>query len=130
MKYEVVGIDHIFICPKDWKKSMGFWRDTLELKVQDDWSDREYHGAAMTLGESRVTLAEPEESRDKEVGFRVEQGRPYVYLRVTGLDALLERLKKEGVEILSGPVALHWGPRLVSVRDPDGIAVMLVEWAG
>jgi catechol 2,3-dioxygenase-like lactoylglutathione lyase family enzyme len=126
--YAIEGIDHVFFCTQGWDRTMGFWRDALGLEVQQDWSHGDYHGAALTLGDARVTLADAEEERDGEVGFRVEPGRPHLYLKVRGLDALTEALKAKGYEHLSGPVAMHWGPQVSAFRDPEGVPVMFVEW--
>lgn len=127
-EFFVKGIDHVFICTKDWKNSMNFWRDMLGLDVIDDWSSGNYHGASLQLGKSRVTLAEQEKERDDEVGFKVQHGTPYLYINVNGLDNLIESLRLKGVKILGEPTKLHWGPRMAAVQDPEGIPVMFVEW--
>lgn len=125
--FEVKGIDHVFVCSGKWQASMRFWRDVLGLEVLQDWSSGDYHGAAMKLGAERLTVAEGEVERDQEVGFRVEQDRPYLYFRVQGLDALVDHLRRKGIKILGGPVKLHWGPRMASAESPDGFPVMFVE---
>jgi catechol 2,3-dioxygenase-like lactoylglutathione lyase family enzyme len=126
--YEVEGIDQIFIAPKDWEKSLQFWRDGLGLEVAHDWSTGDYHGATLHCGEARITLADPEPERDEEAGFPILQGRPYVYLKVKGLDAMVEDLRERGIEVISGPLDAHWGPRQATVRAPAGLYVLLLEY--
>ena len=48
-------------------------------------------------------------------------------MKVKGLDALVTHLKSKNVPILGGPVKVHWGPQIVTVRDPEGVPVMFVE---
>ncbi len=74
-------------------------------------------------------LEDQEKIRDEELGFPIEPGKPYLYVKVKGLDALVTHLKSKNIPVLSGPIELHWGPRMASVKDPDGVPVMFVEWA-
>ena len=106
---------------------MGFWRDALSMEVAADWSDKEHGAAALKFGDSHIVVAGHEEARDKEVGFPVKPGQTYLYVKVKGLDALVAHLKSQKIEILSGPVKVHWGPRIASVKDPDGVPVLFVE---
>ena len=48
--FEILGLQHILICPRDWDESMRFWRDALGMPVAADWSDKD-HGAAALQGE-------------------------------------------------------------------------------
>lgn len=44
---------------------------------------------------------------------------------VADVDAVVQRLGREGVETLIAPVDQPWGERLAYVRDPEGNTVML-----
>ena len=125
--FEILGLQSVLICPSDWDSSMRFWRDTLGMEVAADWSDNGHGAAALKLGGSHIIVAGQEERRDEEVGFPVDNGKLYIYLKVRGLDALLAYLKSENIPILGGPVQLHWGPRMATVKDPEGVPVMFVE---
>ncbi|RVU28089.1 VOC family protein [Streptomyces antnestii] len=58
-------------------------------------------------------------------------GAVHVAVDVTGLDALLTRVREEGVAVLSEPIVAGDGPlegcRVVYVLDPDRVRVELVE---
>ncbi|MFJ8112402.1 VOC family protein [Streptomyces sp. NPDC096132] len=58
-------------------------------------------------------------------------GSVHLAVDVTGLDALLARVRAEGVTVLSEPITAGAGPlegcRLVYVLDPDRVRVELVE---
>ena len=125
--FEILGQELILVCPSDWNKSMGFWRDALGMEVAADWSDDDHGAAALKFGDSHIVVAGHEEARDKEVGFSVEPGQTYLYVKVKGLDALVAHLKSQNIEILGGPVKTHWGPRIASAKDPDGVPVLFVE---
>ena len=127
--FEILGQEFLLVCPEDWHNSMRFWRDALGLEVASDWSDDRHHGVALKLGGTHVVLSDQEKIRDEELGFPIEPGMPYLYVKVKGLDALVEHLKSKNIPVLSGPLELHWGPRMASVKDPDGVPVMFVEWA-
>lgn len=123
----VKKLDHLFICPAEWSRTMAFWRDTLGLPVLQDWSSESYHGASLALGESRITIAEHEPERDEELGFQVRTGQPYIYLHVGDIDAVAKRLAHLRHPNVGPVKELHWGPRMLTLRDPDGIPVMLLE---
>jgi len=125
--FEIIGIHSVLVCPKDWDASMRFWRDALGLEVAADWSDDEHGAAALKFGDSHVIVAERETPRDAEVGFRLEPGRTYLYVRVRGLDALVSHLRSNHAVEVHGPVQLHWGPRLATARDPDGTPLLFIE---
>lgn len=125
--FEILGTQSMLVCPRDWDRSMSFWRDALGLEVAADWSDESHGAAALKFGDSHVIVAGPDGQRDAEAGFPIEHGKLYLYVQVRGLDALVAHLKDKGITILGGPVRLHWGPRMVSARDPEGMPVLFLE---
>ena len=125
--FEILGVQYVLLCPKDWDGSMHFWRDVLGLEVAADWSDESHGAAALRLGRFHVIVAGQEEIRDQDVGFSMEPGKYYLYVNVKGLDALVTHLQSKNVPILSGPVKVHWGPKIATVKDPEGAPVMFVE---
>jgi predicted enzyme related to lactoylglutathione lyase len=54
------------------------------------------------------------------------QGLDHVAFLVTGLDAMLERLRRAGVKVLAGPYAFD-DTRAAMIEDPDGLSIELVE---
>ena len=83
---------------------VGLRSDTAELAVtHTDWA-RDHYG--MEIGD----------------GPRFEM---YVY--VDHLDAMVERLQGNGVEVLRAPAVMPWGERIATVLDPDGNPVALCD---
>ena len=123
-KFEILGLRYVLLCPKDWDRSLHFWRDVLGLEVAADWSDDSHGATALRLGSSHLIVAGQEDIRDKDLGFPMEPGQYYIYVQVKGLDALVTHLKSKNVPILGDPVKVHWGPRIATVRDPEGMPVL------
>ena len=125
--FQIIGMQSLFVCPRDWDTSIRFWRDTLGLEVAADWSDDGHGAAALRFGDAHVIVAGEEEQRNKDFGFPVESGKLYMYVQVEGLDALAANLRSKHNLEIHGPVQLHWGPRMVAVQDPEGVPIMFVE---
>ncbi|MGW2178464.1 VOC family protein [Streptomyces sp. NPDC001732] len=49
---------------------------------------------------------------------------------LAGIEAEEKRLRAEGVEITMPLREEPWGERLFQVKDPNGVVVQFVEWAG
>jgi catechol 2,3-dioxygenase-like lactoylglutathione lyase family enzyme len=82
------------------------------------------NSAVFRFGETLVNLLQANQakslvapatvaSRDAGVRFQFTLG-------VGDVDAMCERLKAQGVELLNGPMDRPWGIRTASFRDPGG----------
>jgi uncharacterized glyoxalase superfamily protein PhnB len=82
------------------------------------------NSAVFKFGETLVNLLQANQakplvapatvaSRDAGVRFQFTLG-------VGDVDAMCERLKAQGVELLNGPMDRPWGIRTASFRDPGG----------
>ena len=76
--FEILGMQSLLLSPRDWERSMGFWRDALGLQVAADWSDEGHGAAALEFGDKHVIVAGPEGERDAEAGFPIEPGKLYI----------------------------------------------------
>jgi lactoylglutathione lyase len=54
------------------------------------------------------------------VGGRGTPARMMLTLAVDDVDAVAERLRAQGVELLNGPMDRPWGPRTITFADPSG----------
>ena len=65
-----------------------------------------------------------------------QTGGSHLGFYVDSIDAVMDRLREAGTELLSKPVAIQFGPykgrggRSVLFRDPDGINLQLMEITG
>ncbi|MEY9211718.1 VOC family protein [Thermobifida halotolerans] len=83
--------------PGDAPTYVGLRRGSAELAVVDAAQARDRYG------------------RGPEDGVRFE-----MFVFVAEVDAVVERLREEGVPVLRGPADMPWGERVAYVADPDG----------
>ncbi|VAW51630.1 Gb/AAD55473.1 [hydrothermal vent metagenome] len=119
----VSAIDHCSLIIADTEKALEFYRDILELEVNDSRPDLGYPGAWLQVGETQIHLLQvpnPYSTDSKpEHGGRDH----HVALKVRDLDRLVQRLEAAGLDYSkskSGRAALF-------CRDYDGNTIELVE---
>ena len=62
----------------------------------------------------------PELITPAPVGGRDTPARMMLTLQVDDVDAVCERLRALGMELLTGPMTRPWGPRTAAFADPSG----------
>lgn len=117
----VIGIGGIFLRCKDVERSRAWYSKHLGISLESWGAQFNYiddpHPEAYSLlsfFKNDASYFEPSTS-----GFMLN-------LRVADLDALVEELKKEGVELVGEPVAEEYG-KFAWVLDPDGNKIELWE---
>ena len=119
----VSAIDHCSLIVADSEKALEFYRDILELEVNDSRPDLGYPGVWLQIGVMQIHLLQVPNpySADKQPEHG---GRDHhVALKVRDLDIIIQRLDAAGFEYSkskSGRAALF-------CRDHDGNAIELVE---
>ena len=114
------AVEAITLFVEDLESASAFYQQVFELPVMfsDDSS------AVFKFGDTLVNLLKTSEapelvepatvaSRDGGVRFQFTLG-------VDDVDAMSERLKERGVQLLNGPMDRPWGIRTASFRDPGG----------
>lgn len=109
------GTAVVWLPVTDMQRSRSFYRDTLSLEeVRDggDWVELDANGLHIGLNATES----PDGNGGGVIAFQPEGG----------LDATVEQLRSEGVEI-AGDVSEHpWG-RVATFKDPDGNHLQLYE---
>ena len=114
------AIAAITLFVEDLDEAKRFYREVFELPVtfEDD------NSAVFTFGDTMINLLKTSEApglvEPAIVGDRNAGVRFQFTLGVSDVDAMCERLKERGVEILNGPMDRPWGIRTASFRDPGG----------
>jgi lactoylglutathione lyase len=114
------GIAAITLFQEDLATARRFYEEVFGLDVhfEDD------NSAVFKFGETLVNLLAAGEApglvTPANVAARESGVRFQFTLRVDDVDAVCERLKGRGVEILNGPIDRPWGIRTASFRDPGG----------
>jgi catechol 2,3-dioxygenase-like lactoylglutathione lyase family enzyme len=105
---------------EDLEAAKRFYREVFELPVvfEDD------NSTVFKFGETVVNLlktseapglVEPATVATRDAGVRFQ-----FTLAVDDVDAICEKLKERGLELLNGPMDRPWGIRTASFRDPGG----------
>ena len=142
----ILGLDHVSVTTGDIARSLAFYRDLLELPVRSvgeltgDEIDRitgvsgaRLLSADLELGRGQVLELLEYVGADGGTALPPERpGSGHIGLTVDDVDAIHDKLVDAGWEVRSQPVELtepgDWfGARCMTVLDPDGVTVELVE---
>ena len=142
----ILGLDHISITTGDIARSLAFYRDLLGLPVRSvgELSGDEVEritgvpgarllSADLDVGRGQVLELLEYVGSEDGVALAVERpGAGHIGLTVDDVGRLHRNLVDAGVTVKSAPVKLtepgDWfGVRCMTVLDPDGVAVELVE---
>ncbi len=111
----VHGTAVVWLPVSDVQRSMSFYRDQLGLKQVhsgDDWAELDANGLHVGLNATE----RPGGDGGAVIAFQPEGG----------LDATVQQLRSDGVEI-AGEISDHaWG-RIATFKDPDGNDLQLYE---
>jgi predicted enzyme related to lactoylglutathione lyase len=101
--------------PREYGPSVEFYRDVLGLAIY-----REFRGGTVFfLGQGFL-----------EVSGKAERGASpdqVLWLQVRDVHGEFERLRAQGVKVLSEPARQPWGLDEAWITDPDGMPIALVE---
>lgn len=121
---KVTGIGGVFFLAREDDKALSKWYERcLGIELSDfgagilEWKEDEAEDGGVTVwgvGESTSKWFAPSDSR-----FMINY-------RVDDMDGMLERLSKEGVDVIQGPES-HENGRFTWLLDPEGNKVELWE---
>lgn len=115
----------VLLSPRDLERSLRFYGETLGLAVYREWGEGRRRGVVFFLGGG---LLEVSGSADQAGEMSSPpSGRLRLFLQVRDVRAVRERLAARGVPIEEEPVVRPWGLVEMVARDPDGLALVLVE---
>ena len=144
-------VDHFALTVGDLERSLRFYRDLLglEVKVRRVWNEeyvREMVGfpdASMDIAllalpgseDQQLELIEYQQPRARPTRNQINSvGSAHLCFMVDDIQETYDRLRREGIEFVSAPVAVPVGPnkgrRTAYLLDPDGIVVQLMQPAG
>lgn len=101
--------------PRDPRRSLEFYRDVLGLAIYREFPG----GTVFFLGQGFLEV-----SGQGEHGAGPDQA---LWLQVRDVHAEFERLRAQGVTVLSEPAQQPWGLHEAWITDPDGVRIALVE---
>jgi methylmalonyl-CoA epimerase len=130
------SIDHIGIAVKSLAAAKSIYEKLgLKLAPEETVESEQVRVVMVPLGESRIELLEPTSPDSVIAKFIAKRGEGlhHVSLRVPNLEAAVERLKKDGVRLVSEQIKIGaGGHRYVFVHPSSagGVLLELVESAG
>lgn len=102
----------------DFKKSFGFYRDALGLKLKsldgDQFANFELEGTELAIFQIDAAVAMfPKE-------YMGHGGGVCLGFQVENLEKACQNLKTKGVLTFEGPKTTAWGQKVAYFKDPDG----------
>ncbi|HZO37018.1 MAG TPA: VOC family protein [Solirubrobacteraceae bacterium] len=109
----------VLLCPSDFERSRRFYAEALGLAVFREWGEGLDGGVVFYIGAGLLELS----------GAATEPPSDAVRLLLQVRDVRHEwaRLEAMGVQIEDEPETKPWGLVEMVIRDPDGLAIILVE---
>ena len=130
-----IELQYCHVTVNDVDESLGFYRDALGLEVQNDVGSGGFRW--VTLGSPDqpglgLVLSEPHAGRSQADGDALQElltkgVLPMIMFRVDDLDAVFEKVRASGAEVLQEPMDQPWGPRDSAFRDPSGNMVRISQ---
>jgi catechol 2,3-dioxygenase-like lactoylglutathione lyase family enzyme len=123
-------IDHIEILPGNLERSLKFYTEILGFKVR--WRFEPENAPIeeivfIELGGTQIELFSFKNPPAPPETGRVRVGPRRIGLLVEDMEKAIEYLKEKGVEISSGPRATRENLKIAEIKDPDGLAIELIE---
>ena len=114
------NIDAITFFVEDLGAAKAFYREVFDLPVRYE----DPNSAVFKFGDTLINLLDVREApgliEPAAVASPAAGSRLQFTIGVDDVDAMCERLKARGVELLNGPMDRPWGIRTASFRDPGG----------
>jgi methylmalonyl-CoA/ethylmalonyl-CoA epimerase len=123
-------VHHVGVVVRDMEQAMGFYRDTLGLRVhkQETIPDQGVKAALLTIGDSEIELLEPIVT-DNGIARYLEsrgEGLHHVCFQVDDVDRELETLKQKRVEVIDQVTRIGIAGRICFLH-PKAMQGTLVE---
>jgi predicted enzyme related to lactoylglutathione lyase len=112
-------LDNLDVVCTDVEAMTAFYRDVLGLAVYREFGPPEHPGMVFFLGNGLL-----------EVSGRSTPAATHtvgIWLQVRDIEAEHRRLAAAGVTIRAAPERQPWGLLEMTIADPDGVAIILVE---
>jgi catechol 2,3-dioxygenase-like lactoylglutathione lyase family enzyme len=109
----------ILLRPSDRERSQRFYRDILGLAVYREFGPPEDPGLVFFLGQGLLEVS--------GTSYDEPAGPLQIWLQVRDVRAEHERLVAAGVTVTREPRTEPWGLIEMSIEDPDGVRIVVVE---
>lgn len=118
-----VAMGFVSLMTARYAEMVSFYRDRLGGRVERAWERPGARGMLVDLGGLRVELMDATREGQRGALEKTNKGI-HLVIEVAGLHGLA------GAMGLPEPASTSWGAKLVTLADPDGLPVSLLEWTG
>ena len=110
---------------RDMSRALGFYRDLIGFAVTYQFPpDGEPGYVGLQLGTSHLGIGADGAATEPNGS----SPRPFaLWLYADDCDAAIERLRGQGVPMVTEPADQPWGERMAEVTDPDGTRVIIAS---
>ena len=109
----------VLLQPTDFERSLRFYSEILGLHIYREWGSGAGRGVVFFLGGGFLELSGASPMPTSEnIGL---------WLQVRDVDAVERDLEEAGAEIVERSANKPWGLREMTVQDPDGLRIVIVE---
>jgi len=126
----VTTIDHLGIAVKSLASAKGIYEKLgCQISAEEVVEDEQVRLVMVPVGESRLELLEPTSENSAIAKFIAKRGEGlhHVSLRVPDLAAAVERLKKDGVRLVSNEIKIGAGGHRYIFIHPSSAGGVLLE---
>ena len=126
----MLKIDHLGIAVKSLSAAKGFYEKLgLEISPEETVPAEQVKVVMVPVGESRIELLEPTADTSAIAKFLSKRGEGlhHVCLKVPNLPATVDRLKKDGVRLVSDQIKTGAGGHLYVFVHPASAGGVLLE---
>ena len=117
----ITGLDLLFLEVNNLEESAAFYSEVLGFEIESNNADAEPPIASLRSGSLRITLVQ-------QIETMLKRGRGvHFVLGVANVDQFYEELKNRNVAVTE-PRDEGWGGRFITLQDPDGYRLFLVNW--
>lgn len=109
----------VLLHPAGVERSQRFYEQTLGLAVFREWGSGAGRGVVFFLGGGLLEVSGAADERPS--------GAVRLLLQVRDVRAEHERLVAAGVVVEAAPERKPWGLTEMTIRDPDGLAIVIAE---
>ncbi|MEV4619211.1 VOC family protein [Asanoa sp. NPDC049573] len=109
----------ILLRPADRERSQRFYRDVLGLAVYREFGPPQHPGLVFFLGHGLLEVSGNAQNEPA--------GPLQIWLQVRDIRAEHDRLVAAGVTVTREPRTEPWGLIEMSIEDPDGVRIVIVE---
>ena len=124
-------VDHIGVAVKDLQKALAFWENSLGIPCVgvEEVAVQKVRTAFLPVGDTEIELLEPTSDESPVAKFLEKKGEGihHIALRVENLEAALEDLKAQGVQLIDTTPRYGAGGARIAFVHPKATGGVLLE---